>query len=345
MVLARALIMVKAQRGAALIIVLFIVALASILAVEMSANLMVQVQKSTNLQSHQQAKWYGYAAEELAVKALLASKKDNPDKTDLKQVWAQQGDIPYPVDNGTLQGSITDLQACLNLNALRAAPSLNLGGDGTDTGNTSNKTNPAHKALFALLENIEELPIDESEEAMADSVFDWLDKNSITYRSGAEEDEYLSRDFPYLTANNYFASVSELRLIKGFNPLVMEKILPYVCVIPGSELLAINVNTIDPEHGLLLSALIDGLSESGAQSVLASRPEAGYDDLNEFFEQANQQGAKNTKAVEKLFTINSEYFKLQTQAEFVELRFSMTTLLHAKDGEVTILARKFGGVQ
>ncbi|MGO3299577.1 MAG: type II secretion system minor pseudopilin GspK, partial [Pseudoalteromonas sp.] len=42
---------------------------------------------------------------------------------------------------------------------------------------------------------------------------------------------------------------------------------------------------------------------------------------------------------------NSEYFKLQTQAEFVELRFSMTTLLHAKDGEVTILARKFGGVQ
>lgn len=67
--------MAKDQRGAALIIVLFIVALASILAVEMSANLMVQVQKSTNLQSHQQAKWYGYAAEELAVKALLASKK------------------------------------------------------------------------------------------------------------------------------------------------------------------------------------------------------------------------------------------------------------------------------
>lgn len=339
------LTIVKSQRGAALIIVLFIVALASILAVEMSANLMVQVQKSTNLQSHQQAKWYGYAAEELAIKALLASKKDNSDKTDLKQVWAQQGDIPYPVDNGTLQGSITDLQACLNLNALRAAPSLNVGGSGTSTGNTSNRTNPAHKALFALFENIEDFPIEESEEAMADSVFDWLDENSITYRSGAEEDEYLSRDFPYLTANNYFSSVSELRLIKGFNPLVMEKVLPYVCVIPGSELLAINVNTIDPEHALLLSALIDGLSESGAQSVLASRPEAGYDDLNEFFEQVNQQGAKNTKAVEKLFTINSEYFKLQTQAEFVELRFSMTTLLHAKDGEVTILARKFGGVQ
>lgn len=35
----------RSSRGAALVIVLFIVALAAILAVEMSANLMVQVQK------------------------------------------------------------------------------------------------------------------------------------------------------------------------------------------------------------------------------------------------------------------------------------------------------------
>ena len=326
----------KSQHGAALIIVLFIVALASILAVEMSANLLVQVQKSTNIQGHQQAKWYAYAAEELAIKALLQSKKDDPEKTTLKQIWAQQGDIPYPVDNGTLQGKITDLQACLNLNALRVkAPQAG----------STDKTNPAHTALLALLENIEDLPAEESEEAMADSVYDWLDEDSITYRSGAEEDEYLSRKSPYMTANSFFASSSELRLVKGFNPLVMEKILPYVCVIPGSELLAINVNTIAPEQALLLSALIDGLSESGAQSVLSVRPEEGFTDIEEFFEQVNQQGAQNVKSVENLFTIKSEYFKLQAQAKFVDLRFSMTTLLQAKNGEVTILARKFGGVQ
>lgn len=54
---------------------LFIVALAAILAVEMSANLMLQVQRSTNLQSQQQAKWYAYGAEELAIKGLIQSKK------------------------------------------------------------------------------------------------------------------------------------------------------------------------------------------------------------------------------------------------------------------------------
>lgn len=323
------------SRGAALVIVLFIVALAAIIAVEMSANLMVQVQKSTNLQGHQQAKWYAYGAEELAIKGLLQSKKDNPDITALDQIWATQSDASYPVDNGTLTGKMTDLQACLNLNALAIMPSTN----GT------NKTNPAHKALFALLENIEDLPADESEEAMADSVFDWLDEDSITYRSGAEEGEYLSRKFPYLTANSLFASPSELRLVKGFNPLVMEKILPYVCVIPGSTLLSINVNTLAPEQALLLSALIEQLSLSGAEAVIAARPESGFDTLNEFIEQVQQQGGTITDSIKDTFSINSEYFKLQTQATFVDLRFSMTTLLHAKDGEVTILARKFGGVQ
>jgi len=180
---------------------------------------------------------------------------------------------------------------------------------------------------------------------MADSVFDWLDENSITYRSGAEEDEYLSRDFPYMTANSLFASTSELRLVKGFNPLVMEKVLPYVCVIPGSTLLSINVNTLLPEQALILSALIESLSLSGAEAVLGARPQTGFDTIDEFFEQVKQQGGTNTDSIKSLFSIKSEYFKLQTQANFVDLRFSMTTLLHAKDGDVTILARKFGGVQ
>lgn len=325
----------RESRGAALVIVLFIVALAAILAVEMSANLMVQVQKSTNLQGHQQAKWYAYGGEELAIKALKLSKDDDPDKTSLDQVWATQGDTQYPVDNGTLSGKITDLQACLNLNALGEVPDPN----------STSKTNPAHKALFALLENIEDLPAEESEEAMADSVFDWLDENSITYRSGAEEDEYLSRDYPYMSANSLFASPSELRLVKGFNPLVMEKVLPFVCVIPGSPLLSINVNTLLPEQALILSAMIDELSLSGAEAVIAARPETGFDSVDEFFSEVQQQGGINLDSVKELFSINSEYFKLQTQATFVDLRFSMTTLLHAKNGEVTILARKFGGVQ
>ncbi|PAY01354.1 general secretion pathway protein GspK [Pseudoalteromonas sp. HM-SA03] len=331
------------QQGAALVIVLFIVALAATIAAEMASSLMVQVQKASNIQTQQQAKWYSYGAEELVKRALIQAKKDDPDSVNLDQPWARE-EVPYPVDHGTLSGKVTDLQACLNLNALRAKSQTN----GNDQGGRQiggKNTNPAHAALLELLKNIEDLPSNESEEALADSVYDWLDEDSITYRSGAEEDEYMSNQTPYLTANNLMASVSELRVIKGFNPLVMEKIKPYVCVIPGSEELAVNVNTILPEQALLLSALITGLSKSGAEAIISARPKKGFTDINEFYTEVANQGVKNPNKTSKIFTINSNYFQLRATAVFDERRFSLTSIIEIKDGKAYVLARKFGGVE
>ncbi|MCG9759192.1 MULTISPECIES: type II secretion system minor pseudopilin GspK [Pseudoalteromonas] len=331
------------QQGAALVIVLFIVALAATIAAEMASSLMVQVQKASNIQTQQQAKWYSYGAEELVKRALVQAKKDDPDTVNLDQPWARE-EVPYPVDHGTLSGKVTDLQACLNLNALRAKSQTN----GNDQGSKQvggKNTNPAHAALLELLKNIEDLPSNESEEALADSVYDWLDEDSITYRSGAEEDEYMSNQTPYLTANNLMASVSELRVIKGFNPLVMEKIKPYVCVIPGSEELAVNVNTILPEQALLLSALIPGLSKSGAEAIISARPKKGFTDINEFYTEVANQGVKNPNKTSKIFTINSNYFQLRATAVFDERRFSLTSIIETKDGKAYVLARKFGGVE
>ncbi|WP_105214939.1 MULTISPECIES: type II secretion system minor pseudopilin GspK [unclassified Pseudoalteromonas] len=325
------------QGGAALIIVLFIVALAATIAAQMSMNLMVQVQKSSNLNDFRQAKWYAYAAEALAQKVLRESIEEEPDKMHLKQSWALAANTPFPVENGTIAGEIKDLQACLNLNALRAEPQTQNGG--------YVKSNPAHQALLALLKEIDDLPSDESEEAMADSVFDWVDEDSITMRSGAEEDEYLSRDVPYLTANNFFADFSELRLVKGFNPLAMRKLAPYVCVIPGSEVFALNVNTITEDQALLLAAMIEGLDESSAQSVISARPEKGFDSLSDFVNEVTQQGGRDVKEDDGRFVLKSSYFQLQTTATFVEFEFTMTSLLQINNKEISIMARKFGGLQ
>ena len=331
------------QQGAALVIVLFIVALAATIAADMANSLMVQVQKATNIQTQQQAKWYSYGAEELAKRALVQVKKDDPDSINLDQPWARE-EIPYPVDHGTLSGKITDLQACLNLNALRAKAQNNNTNQGSQQLGGKN-TNPAHAALLELLKNIDDLPSYESEEALADGVYDWLDEDSITYRSGAEEDEYMSRQMPYLTANNLMASVSELRVIRGFNPLVMEKVKPYVCVIPGNAELAINVNTLLPEQSLLLSALIPGLTKSGADDIIAARPKEGFSDINEFYTEVANQGVKSPNKTSKIFTINSNYFQLRATAMFDERRFSMTSIIETKNGKAHVLARKFGGIE
>ncbi len=325
----------NAQHGAALIIVLFVVALAATVAVEMSSRLMVVVKKSNNLQDNQQAKWYGYAAEALAKQALRESRTQDKEKIHLAQPWAQ-AEATYPVDGGTISGTITDLHACLNLNALRAKKPAN---------QNVIKTNAAHKALINLFEKIDDLPLEESEKSLADSVYDWVDEDSVTHDEGAEEDEYLSKVIPYLTANHFLASTSELRVIKGFNPIVMEKILPYVCVIPDSEIYEFNVNTIKAENAILLAAVLDA-EESDVQAVLSARPEEGWDDINAFLNDAKTNGLDNIKNNDKKLVVNSEHFQLVSNTTFADSRFRMTSLLHISDkNKVTILARKFGGVQ
>lgn len=329
----------KKQQGVALIIVLFIVALVATIAAQMSVNLMLQIEKTSNTQDYRQAKWYGYAAEALAQKVLRKSEEKDPDKTHLKQLWAQSADTPYPVDNGTIAGEIIDQQACFNLNALYQTKQSG----GQVIGRKGKSF--ARDTLLSLLKSIPDLPLEESEEALADSVLDWLDEDSITTRSGAEEDEYLSYDIPYLAANNLFADISELRLVKGFNPLVMQKLAPYVCVIPQSSLMALNVNTITEDQALLLAAMLEGVSESGAQAIIGARPDEGFDSVAEFINEAKKHGAKKLTEDDTHFVVKSEYFRLNTTATFIDFTFSMTSLLQVKDKKITILARKFGGMQ
>lgn len=326
--------MTNNNSGAALIIVLFVVALAATLAVEMSSRMMVLVNKNSILQEHQQAKWYGYAAEALAKKALIQTKKDDKKIVHLKQPWAQE-EATFPVEGGTISGKISDLQACLNLNAFRAKSDAN----------SVDKLPEIHGVFLRLLEKLDEvesLPLENSREELADTLLDWLDKDDNRRPEGAEEDEYLSREIPYLTANHFLASISELRTIKGFNPLVVERLLPYVCIIPGSDLFEINVNTILPEQAHLLAALLETETEI-AEQILSEREPEGWSDINKFISDASKKLHQNLKIDDKQFVVNSEYFQLIANTTFAESRFRMTTMMKIKDNKVSILARKFGG--
>lgn len=323
------------QQGVALIVVLFITALAATLAVQMNAKLMVEVQRSDTLFTLQQAKWYAMSGEALAKRALLESKRKDKEVINLKQPWAQSG-ATYPVDNGTISGEIRDLHSCLNLNALRAK---------AKSGELASSVNPAHSTLLELLKKVEDLPLTESEEALADSLADWLDADSIAKGQGVEEGEYLSYTIPYMTANNYLASVSELRLVYGFNPFVVEKLKPYVCVIPQSDVFKINVNTLEEEGAVLLAAMLN-VETSNAETMISQRPDGGWKNINDFVNEARNNGAKTIKPDDDRFTVNSDYFELTTKAEFSASRFAMRSTLYIKDNkEVIVLARRFGGVQ
>lgn len=363
------------SKGVALISVMLIVALCSIIASQMTIRLQTQMQRSTNISFNQQAYWYAMGAESFAKRVLLTAFKDEPDVTHLEQIWAA-AETSYPIDFGEISGEIKDLQACLNLNALhpsaRSKESTSSGApaeaeekdedESDDEGssedeepkqstgnlNTSKTTDaeklPAATVLESLLINLNLDGVGPFEaEAMVNALTDWLDSNSrITGTGGAEDSDYESREFPYLAANSFLASVSELRLIEHFTPAVISSITPYVCVLPQDSRNIININTLDVEQAELLQSLL-GASLDEAQELLSARDSAGYTNIEDFY-QLPEFTALNIEDWQRgQFAVDSEYFTMKTNARFNNSYFSMRSIMKIqKNNKIQVISRTIG---
>ena len=322
------------QQGVALMIVLMIVALVSVLATEMGTRLQLQVQRTVNIKDNNQAYWYAVGAEAFARKSIQTLMEETGDKISLSQAWAQE--FVYPLENGGLKATLTDLQACFNLNAiLQGAPSTNKDG--------------ATEAMDAFHDMLMALQIDELDsytaDTVTDSLADWVDEDSNMRPYGAEDSEYESREFGYLAANGPLTSKSELRIINGVSPAWIQEVLPQVCVIPDNDTLAINVNTLDESHAALLAGLT-GLDIQQATSLLSSRPQDGWDDVNEFLAEPAIEALNLSDSRKSWFTVTTEYFILHTKTRYNKATFALSTVFHAKaDASVSIIKREFGGVE
>jgi len=353
------------QQGVALITVMLIVALASIIAAQMTTRLQTQMQRSTNISFNQQAYWYAMSAEAFTKRVLIKAFKDEPKVTHLEQIWAGET-TNYPVDFGEISGEISDLQSCLNLNALHPEAKTKDQAADTDSGSSSspskddgkddNKNNaapkksgktkqlPAATVLEALIINLNVEGIGPFEaEVMVDALTDWLDSNDIiSGTGGAEDNDYASREFPYLAANNYLASVNELRLIEHFTPAIILALSPFVCVLPQNSQHLININTLDAEKPELLQAMLDS-SLDEAQEVLSARDSSGYENLEDFYKLPELSKIKLAKWQKVQFVVDSEYFKLKTSARFNNSYFSMSSIMQVNETQqIQVISRTIG---
>ncbi|WP_286264531.1 type II secretion system minor pseudopilin GspK [Thalassotalea atypica] len=324
------------QRGIALITVMLVVALVAIVATEMSGRLMLQMQRSANIQMNQQAFWYAMGAEAFAKRVIIQAQEENEKVTHREQNWAQ-GYQNFPVDFGEISGEIKDLHACLNLNALRE--------EGNETPKNGNvKKAPAKAALEELIVNLNIEGVGQFEaEYMSDSLSDWLDSNDgIASAGGAEDNDYAAKEHPYLTANHYLANVNELRLVEHFSVPVINELKAHVCVIPQSNIHKININTLDAEHPQLLQSLL-GIDAQKAADILAARDDKGFETIDEFFNLPEVTSVNFTDDQKQQFVVDSEYFKLVANTRFSDSYFSLnTTLKVVSNNEVAVLSRTIG---
>jgi general secretion pathway protein K len=319
------------QQGVALIIVLLIVAIVSVLATEMGGRLQLQIKRASNIKENNQAYWYAMGAEQYARKSIERLMDEDGDVIHLEQPWNQE--FVYPIEGGGIQAQLVDMQSCFNLNALKEPAA------GTGTPLLPKRID----AFMNLLDKVElEIP-SYNRELVKDSLADWLDEDDSPQGVGAEDSEYESRQFPYITANNYMVHKSELRLINGVEVSWLRELLKLVCVLPNDSLFEINVNTVSEENAAVLAAAT-GLTLADAKSILASRDPEGFQDVNAFLNLPSIQALDLNADQKTWFNVKTFHFILHTKTKYNDATFAMQTLFKVdSSNNVSIIRRDFSG--
>lgn len=302
------------QRGVAIITALLIVAIATTVSVAISTRLQLDVRRTGNMIAGDQAYLYALAAENWSQRILKQDREEN-DIDHLGETWAIELP-PLPVEGGFIKGKLTDLQSCFNLNSLLGA-------------NADNAT--ARTRLERMLNN---LGIDKGN---VQAIIDWIDTDlQTTIPDGAEDVYYMNLERPYRTANTVMLSISELRLIKGFeDPRIYDALLPHVCAFGVST--PININTATAE---VLRSLADDLSDSDVEKIIEQRNDTAFNNINEF---TSFNNLKTKIAETEGLSVDTEYFMLKTESTIGQVRVITYSIINrSSDGNTKVIARSQG---
>ncbi|AWB68685.1 hypothetical protein C2869_20805 [Saccharobesus litoralis] len=352
---------VSKQRGVALITVLLIVAIVTVIATDMAMRLQMQIKRTDNLYSNEQAYWYALGAEEFVSLLLKESFDEKGGVFNLEQAWAMQ-DMVFPVENGEISGEIQDLHACFNLNAVYRDPKKQKNNQNNNSNNQNTNSNnqnsnnttgsPANASQFQVEPKVQFMALLEAvsvenyeAEQIRDALFDWLDPDTNTSPFGAEDYVYEARIKPHLAANSMMVDASELRMVEGVNKRIMDKIIEHVCIIPDVDEQLINVNTLGDQGADILQAMFTPkLSSSDAQSLLSNRPKEGWADINDFWQEAEIQAiGQISPQVKQQFTVKSQYFRMKAKTEFNRSWIGLESIIMLdQKGQGKVIARKIG---
>jgi len=299
----------KIHAGVALITALLVVALATITAVAMLNQQQLEIRRTINVLNYDQATLYALGGETWAKRILLRdlqySKIDS-----LQELWA----IPLPatvVVGGSIQGQIQDLQRYFNLNNV------------IKEGRVSSEDVAFFERLLITLDLSPHL---------SQALIDWIDSDiELELPDGAEDDIYLLRKPAYRAANRPLQSPSELRLIAGFDQEIYLKLLPYITALPTYT--ALNINTAST---VLLMALIEELSQTEAERLVADRDKQPFEEIQDFLQHDSLSGLILQPIS---LTISSDYFICTTQAEITHVQLQLNSILYRSDQKITVIMR------
>ncbi len=315
------------QYGVALITALLVVSLASILAASLLEHLYYDLRRTENIIRADQAELYNANAVQFA-RGLLRVDRILNNEYDTLQEYSPQNEQMFPVPGGGVSAKLLDQQRCFNLNNL-------------------SDSNPSIAQQTIIYRNLlQRLEIDSNlHNTLVDSLIDWLDENDISEPMGAEFDYYIGLEQPYRSANQLMITPTELRMVKGYTPQVIESLKPYVCVLPAINT-AININTASLE----MLESIPALAGHGAQIIQhrdgkadTTEDDAPFANMNDF-----QRDAQQTLQIQNLNTqglqVYSEYFMMESYTNIGAGNIRLFSLIYRNqsDGSSEIIYQSRG---
>jgi len=320
----------RQQRGVALITAVLMVALATVLAVEIGFKGYLSQRRAMTIFSLDQAYEVALGAEALAADTLMAA---DAKRTDLSQAWAAPiTGLPIEVGGegggavGEIGGQLEDVSGRFNINLL------------AEPANPGDPEQVAQqRAYIAQFKRILELA--ELEPHWAEKIADWVDADiQPTFPEGAEDNAYTSLTPPYHTANRRITRVSELLALPDFGLERYRKLEPLITALPADA--KINVCTAP---GIVL----DSFSASQRQysfdaEWLAKQRGSGCFPEQKVLESVLSQPeqAHLARSAEE----TSHYFRATVRVAIGSADFTLYSLLKRDAAGVRPITRSFGAL-
>jgi general secretion pathway protein K len=329
------------QRGIAVLTAVLVVAIATVLAVNLLWGTSVDIQRTQSLLAQDQARLYDLGGEELAKHYLSKDGQGSgAEIDDYGEDWATH--IVSQFKDGALEGWLIDQQGLFDLNSLVDAESTKAAPLAKDQ----------FENLLVLASADLDVPVDPGTATeLAEATIDWLDPDGVAELGGAEDGYYTGLQPPYVPANFWFTSISELQAVKGFTPEILRALWPHVTALPRpdskSKRWPLNVNTATD---LVLASLVRGKGVADIKRICNFEVKVetntlvcpagfagGLADFTTAFEQA--LGVPPPAGVP--LEVKSKWFLLTVTTTIGSTRSTMYSLLQRDDASVRARIRTF----
>lgn len=296
------------QKGVALLTALLLVALVTILTINLQWDTSLDIRRSQNLFEADQALLYALGAEAWASEILQTDARDS-DTDHTGEDWATP--VPtLPIEGGAIRGFLEDMQGRFNLN------------------NLVGRRGQVDEVALEQFERL--LTVLELDPALARITVDWLDHDlEPGFPSGAEDSFYTARIPPYRTANLALTSASELLAIGEMDAASYLILAPYVTALPNGT--ALNVNTASAP---VLRSLSDQISDTVAENLVGERGDQGFDGLAAFADLVEPEILQSLE-------LSSSFFRLTADVSIGSTRFTLYSLLERNNGQLIPVMRTF----